>query len=138
MVPQPRRAGEEEPAPERYRLLPGRFARLQLLRDPHLPLTLGELARRAAQHGIELRQPLVDHRLIEFAASLPTGQTFRAAERKVIVRHAMRGRLPDEVLDRREKIYPTTIARRGLAEREQAKVRSLITNMRAAELGLVD
>jgi asparagine synthase (glutamine-hydrolysing) len=125
------------PAAERYQLLPGRLQRLQLLRDPIVPPTAEWMARHAAGHGIELRQPLMDHRLFEFAASLPTAQTFRAAERKIILRNAMRGRLPDLVLDMREKIIPSALADRG-AEREQQKVRDLMTNMRAAELGLVD
>jgi asparagine synthase (glutamine-hydrolysing) len=96
------------------------------------------LTAQAARHGIELRHPLLDHRLFEFAASLPTAQTFAAGMRKIILRNAMRGRLPDEVVDRRGKTYPAAIARRGLRERERAKVWSLVTNMRAADLGFVD
>jgi asparagine synthase (glutamine-hydrolysing) len=127
----------QAPIPERH-LLPGRQQRLAALRDPLLP-QIAELSNlQAAEHGIELRHPLLDHRLFEFAASLPTDQTFRAAWRKVIVRNAMRGVLPDEVLDRFDKIYPTAIADRGLREREQAKVWPLLTRMRAAELGFVD
>jgi len=121
-----------------YGMLPGRQQRLNTLRDPLLPQGVERSHLQAAEHNIELRRPLLDHRLIEFAASLPTTQTFRAAQRKIIVRNAMRGYLPDDVLDRWGKIYPTAIAERGLKEREQAKVWALMTNMRAAELGFVD
>lgn len=121
-----------------WHLLPGRRQRLAALRDPLLP-QIAELSNlQAAENDIELRHPLLDHRLFEFAASLPTDQTFRAAWRKGIVRNAMRGVLPDEVLDLFDKIYPTAIARRGLQEREQAKIWPLLTRMRAADLGLVD
>jgi hypothetical protein len=76
--------------------------------------------------------------LFEFAASLPTTQTFRAGQRKVIVRNAMRDTLPDEIVDMWGKITPETISERGLREREVGKVWALLSGMRAADLGLVD
>lgn len=120
------------------RLLPGRRERLAVLRDPLLPHIASGATAQAALYGIDFRHPLLDHRLFELAASLPTTQTFSAGIRKIILRNAMRGRLPDEILDRRDKTYPEAIARRGLAERETAKVWELMTDMRAAEMGFVD
>ena len=124
--------------PKRDWLLPGRQQRLNLLRDPALASIMQNVRQEAAPHGLEWRHPLLDHRLIEFAASLPSSQTFRAAQRKIVVRNAMRGHLPDAILDRFDKIYPEAISRRGLKEREQKKVWHYLTDMRAAELGFVD
>lgn len=121
-----------------FRRLPGVQARLNLLRDPLLPQIVEAANQQAAAHGLELRHPLLDHRLFEFATSLPTDQVFRSSVRKIIVRNAMREYLPDEVVDRPDKIYPSAIARRGLREREQTKVWSYMTGMRVAELGYVD
>ncbi|HVR98369.1 MAG TPA: asparagine synthetase B family protein [Thermoanaerobaculia bacterium] len=120
------------------RLLPGRRQRLRSLQDPRLATIASLSTRQAARYGIELRYPLLDHRLFEFAAALPTAQTFAAGQRKIILRNAMRGRLPDAVVERRGKIYPEAIFRRGLREREQAKVWALMTDMRVAEMGFVD
>jgi asparagine synthase (glutamine-hydrolysing) len=120
------------------RLLPGRRERLRLLRDPLLPAVASLLTRQAARHGIDFRHPLLDHRMFEFAAALPTAQSFSAGKRKLILRSAMRGRLPDSVLDRRGKTYSDAIARRGLRERERDKVWALMTDMRAAQMGYVD
>jgi asparagine synthase (glutamine-hydrolysing) len=119
-------------------MLPGRLGRLRMLSHPSLPYSVEAVNRHAEDFGIEYRHPLLDHRLIEFALSLPTDQTFRAGQRKVILRNAMRGLLPAEVLSQEAKVYPIAIAHRGLREREQAKVWRLITNMRAAEMGFVD
>jgi asparagine synthase (glutamine-hydrolysing) len=47
-------------------------------------------------HSLEARSPLLDHELMELAASLPTG----LKRDKAILRSALRGTLPDEVLDR--------------------------------------
>jgi asparagine synthase (glutamine-hydrolysing) len=104
-----------------------------------LPALVGrQLTRQAAEHGIELRQPLRDHRLIEFAATLPPDQVFRAGQWKFVLRNAMAGRLPGEVLSHRRKIVPDSIFRRGLWERERDRVRDLFVDMRAADLGLVE
>jgi asparagine synthetase B (glutamine-hydrolysing) len=128
---------QAEEAPP-YWMLPGRKQHLRQMRERILPRMMTHMSRRAAEHGIELRNPLLDHRLFDFAASLPTAQLFRAAVRKVVVRNAMRPYLPPEVVDCRSKVYPVAIFERGLREREVAKVQALLTGMRAAELGLVD
>lgn len=128
---------DKEPQ-EPMRMLPGRRQRLEALRSPSLAHLTGEVNQQAMAQGIELRYPLLDHRLVEFAASLPTTHTFRAVVRKIIVRNAMRGYLPDSVLNLRGKIVPTAIYHHGLKERERAKVWPLMTNMRAADMGFVD
>jgi asparagine synthase (glutamine-hydrolysing) len=128
---------EELPETPRH-FLPGRQTRLTIMREPLLPVIAEALTSQAARHGVELRHPLLDHRLFELAASLPTTQAFAAGMQKIILRNAMRGLLPDEVVERRQKIYPNTIAERGLRERERAKVWALMTNMVAAKMGFVD
>jgi asparagine synthase (glutamine-hydrolysing) len=50
-------------------------------------------------YALEARSPLLDHELIEFAASLPTSAKIRGREKKVIFRRALRGWVPDEILD---------------------------------------
>lgn len=129
---------ENRQEPRLPRMLPGRRQRLRTLRDPILPHMVESLNLHAHRHGIDFRHPLLDHRLFELAATLPTDQTFRAAQRKIIMRNAMRGLLPDEICQRWGKTYPTAIATRGLRHREAAKVWDLMTDMRSAELGFVD
>lgn len=124
--------------PKVHRMLPGRLARFRMLNHPSLLSGVELLNRQAESLGLEFRHPLLDHRLIEFAASLPTDQTFRASQRKIIVRNAMRGLLPPSVLEMWNKIVPAEICHLGLRQRERDKVWRLMTNMRSAELGYVD
>jgi asparagine synthase (glutamine-hydrolysing) len=121
-----------------WRLLPGRLQRLDLLRHRVLFEEARHLNDLAAEHGVELRNPYFDHRLFELAVALPAEQTFDAGVRKGILRRAMAGRLPEEVLARPGKVGSTPIFERGLKERETAKVWQLLTDMRAADLGWVD
>jgi asparagine synthase (glutamine-hydrolysing) len=44
--------------------------------------------------------PLLDHPLVEYAASLPPSLRFRAGETKYLLRRILRGHVPDEVLSR--------------------------------------
>jgi asparagine synthase (glutamine-hydrolysing) len=51
-------------------------------------------------HSLEARSPLLDTYLMELAASLPPELKVRGREKKIILREALRGQLPDEILDR--------------------------------------
>jgi asparagine synthase (glutamine-hydrolysing) len=51
-------------------------------------------------HSLEARSPLLDHQLMELAASIPASLKVRGREKKWILREAMRDWLPDTLLDR--------------------------------------
>jgi asparagine synthase (glutamine-hydrolysing) len=57
----------------------------------------------AAHSGIHLSRPLADVDLWEFFLSLRAETKFPDSVPKSLIRRTMRGRLPDEVLDRRDK-----------------------------------
>jgi asparagine synthase (glutamine-hydrolysing) len=125
------------PATPRW-LFPGRRRRLLVL---HWVTEWSDWMRidlERTGHRLEFRSPLQDHRLQEFAASLPATQTCRRGVDKRILRNALRGHAPDAVVDLPRKIVPLAIADLGLRQRECHKVWPLLKNMRAAELGLVD
>ena len=74
-------------------------------------LTMGhlqELLRYADRNSMawsrEVRLPFLDHRLVELCLSLPTEYLLKGGEGKRVMRRAMRGVVPDEILDRRDKI----------------------------------
>jgi asparagine synthase (glutamine-hydrolysing) len=59
-------------------------------------------------YGIEARVPFLDHRLVEFALGVPGDLKVKGPVTKWFMRRALRGVLPDEVVDRRDKLgYPT-------------------------------
>ncbi len=57
----------------------------------------------AARHGIELRYPFRDLKLVEFMLGLPLEQYWSAASSRPILRRAFRGLLTDELLERTDK-----------------------------------
>jgi asparagine synthase (glutamine-hydrolysing) len=54
-------------------------------------------------HGLELRVPFLDHKLIEFALSLPGHFRSNLFERKSLLRHAMKPLLPPAIYRRRKQ-----------------------------------
>lgn len=56
--------------------------------------------RMSMAASMELRLPLLDHRLVELAFRLPTSLKVRPGSTKWVLREVARGLLPDEVIDR--------------------------------------
>jgi len=56
--------------------------------------------RMSMAHSLEVRPPFLDHRIVEFAASLPASLKIRGFKQKFLLRELMRGKLPQTVLDR--------------------------------------
>ena len=61
-------------------------------------------------NGLELRVPFLDHKLVEFAATLPNASKVHGKGGKTLLRSAMRGSLPDAIIDRPKKGFPIPIA----------------------------
>jgi asparagine synthase (glutamine-hydrolysing) len=61
---------------------------------------LTKVDRMSMAASLEARVPLLDHRIVEFALSLPPHMKLRRGRTKVILRDAMRGRLPEMVLNK--------------------------------------
>ncbi len=59
--------------------------------------------------SLEARAPFLDHRLVEFCASLPPHLRLNGKRSKYILKQAFRGILPDEILDRRKEGFSIPI-----------------------------
>jgi len=59
--------------------------------------------------SLEARVPLLDHKLVEFAASLPPDLKLRTFNRKYLLRKAARKFLPRDIIDRKKKGFPVPL-----------------------------
>lgn len=59
--------------------------------------------------SIESRVPFLDHPLVEFVASLPERMKLRGVTTKWVLRQAMQGRLPPEILSRKKMGFPVPV-----------------------------
>lgn len=69
-----------------------------------LPYNLRDFDRAAMQNSIEIRMPLLDYRLVEYVWSLPQSSKIGNGFTKRILRDAMKGIVPKEILERKTKI----------------------------------
>jgi asparagine synthase (glutamine-hydrolysing) len=67
--------------------------------------------RASMAHSLEVREPLMDHELVEWLATLPSDLKIRNGESKYLLKKTMEGRLPDEVLYRRKMGFAVPLAR---------------------------
>jgi asparagine synthase (glutamine-hydrolysing) len=91
--------------------------------------------RASMAHSLEVREPLMDHLLVEWLASLPASLKVRGNEGKWLLKKAMEPRLPHEVLYRPKMGFAVPLARwfRGpLRER----VRAALLTGRIADCGM--
>src|SRR5207253_6026902 len=58
--------------------------------------------RMSMAHSLEVRPPFLDHRIVEFAASLPQNFKVRGVTTKFLLKEVMRGKLPAAVIDRKK------------------------------------
>ena len=64
---------------------------------------LVKVDRMSMAHSLEVRPPYLDHRIVEFAASLPAPLKMRGSRQKILLKEMMKGKLPPSIL-RRKKI----------------------------------
>jgi asparagine synthase (glutamine-hydrolysing) len=69
-----------------------------------LPALLHVEDRMSMAHGLESRVPMLDHPLVEFAATAPADVKFAAGNTKHLLKRALGHELPDTILNRRDKM----------------------------------
>lgn len=112
------------PAPPR---LPARHPeQAETLLAPFALMGIAAERRRAREHGIELRFPFRDRRLIEFALRVPADRLARPGWRKRLIWLAGEGWLPDAVRLRRQRSDLGPLFVRGIGERKNAAARRLL------------
>ena len=91
----------------------------------------------AAQPIYEKRYPLLDRDLVEFLFAIPRQQLLRPGQRRSLLRRALAGIVPSEVLDRRRKGY---VSREpfALISSEWTTLNEISRNMISAAMGIVN
>lgn len=64
--------------------------------------------RMSMANSLEVRVPFADYRLVEYAFNIPSDIKFCDNKEKGILRRALKGILPDEILQRKKSPYPKT------------------------------
>lgn len=98
---------------------------------------LVKVDRMSMAHSLEVRVPLLDHKLVEFVAALPPQWKLKGRTTKVLLRAVLDGRVPREAFDRDKHGFISPIGRwlrTGLAP----YVEETLWSRRAIERGYFD
>jgi asparagine synthase (glutamine-hydrolysing) len=87
--------------------------------------------------SIESRVPFLDHKLVEFAASLPDEWKLSGWTTKRVLREAMRGVLPPAILNRPKMGFPVPFATWVRAE-WNGVARDVLLDRRTRQRGILD
>ncbi|MDB5098505.1 MAG: asparagine synthase, glutamine-hydrolyzing [Cyanobacteria bacterium RYN_339] len=98
---------------------------------------LFKVDRASMATSLEVRAPLLDHRLVEYVAGLPTRYKLRGLKTKYLLKQAARPLLPAEILDRPKKGFGIPVAKWLKAELQPA-MRDMLSAERIRAGGLFD
>ena len=93
--------------------------------------------RASMAHSLEVREPLMDHKLVEWLATLPSSLKVRGQEGKFLLKKAMEPQLPDEVLYRPKMGFAVPLAHWFRGPLKQ-RVRDAVLGVRLASTGWFD
>jgi asparagine synthase (glutamine-hydrolysing) len=92
--------------------------------------------RNSMAHGVEARVPFMDYRLISLAFRVSADRKIQGAWNKALLRHGLRGRIPDSVRTRVEKMgFPTSL-HLWLTGALADPMRDILTSQAARERGI--
>jgi asparagine synthase (glutamine-hydrolysing) len=115
-----------------------------------LPALLQVEDRMSMAHGLEARVPLLDHKVVEFAATIPADVKFQDGHMKHFLKTTFASDLPKELLQRRDKMgFPVplkewfsgplrdfvqdTFRAQGFTNREFLNVNEILANLDGGE-----
>lgn len=71
---------------------------------------LVKIDRASMRYALEVRAPFLSHDVVEFLLSLPSDMKYRNGRGKYLLRTLMRGRLPNEIIDRPKQGFAAPVA----------------------------
>lgn len=71
---------------------------------------LVKVDRMSMANSLEVRAPILDYELIEFAATIPSGLKYNHGEKKYILKEAFKDSLPDDILYRKKMGFSVPLA----------------------------
>jgi asparagine synthase (glutamine-hydrolysing) len=80
------------------------------LRTYLMDQVLVKVDRASMRYGLEVRAPFLSHDVVEFLLSLPSDMKYRNGRGKYLLRELMRGRLPDQIIDRPKQGFAAPVA----------------------------
>jgi len=93
--------------------------------------------RMSMRNSLEVRVPFADYRIVEYAFNIPNRIKFLNGREKGLLREALRGILPDEIIERKKSPYPKT-HHEDYTRAVQSRMRDILSDKNSPILQLID
>ncbi len=94
--------------------------------------------RLAAGHGVEMRHPFIDRRLLEYLISIPPRQGYLPGQDRWILRRAMADLLPEAIRTRPDKTSFNNFYRFSMCKGQIGRMQALCKASFLGKIGVVD
>ncbi len=98
---------------------------------------LTKVDRMSMAVSLEARVPLLDHKLIEFVTRIPASLKMKGLETKYIFKQAVRGLVPDEILNRPKQGFGVPV-QEWINSQLRERIQDTLTDRRTRERGFFD
>lgn len=98
---------------------------------------LVKVDRASMRHGLEVRTPFLDRRVVEFVNGLPWEMKVKGLETKYLLKQLMAGKLPNAIINRRKKGFGIPLAA-WLCHELKPLAQDLLSEERIKRQGLFD
>ena len=98
---------------------------------------LAKVDRASMAHGLEVRPPMLDNAMIDFASSIPASVRLSGGTSKALLKRAAAGLLPREIIRRRKKGFAIPLAR-WIAGPLKNRVHDVLASSPLWDTGLLD
>jgi len=92
--------------------------------------------RMAMANSVEGRYPFLDHRVMEFAATLPPEYKMHGLNEKYILKQMMQDMLPESILKRPKQAYRAPISNSFIGKNESSYIKDILSSRNIKETGL--
>lgn len=103
-----------------------------------LPALLTVEDRMSMAHGLESRVPLLDHRLVEFVATVPANLKFEGGKLKHLLKSTFKDVLPTEIVDRRDKMGFPVPLKEWFGNEIRPFVMDVLSNMHSRQRDFIE
>ncbi|HMA01841.1 MAG: asparagine synthase (glutamine-hydrolyzing) [Gemmatimonas sp.] len=103
-----------------------------------LPALMHVEDRASMASSLESRVPLLDRRIVDLVTSMPPRMKFKGGELKYLLKRAARDMVPDQVIDRKDKMGFPVPLHLWMKDRTRDMVTDMLLSSRARERGIFD
>jgi asparagine synthase (glutamine-hydrolysing) len=117
-------------------LAKSQFLEINLFMSGYLLSSQGD--RMAMANSVEGRYPFLDHRIIEFCASLPENLKLKGLNEKYLLKKLMENKLPSNIVNRSKQAYRAPISHMINGSKSSEKIHEILSESKIKRFGLFD